>query len=140
VFTSKFTLITKHIDDYYKTFGNGFAVEQQQQQKLTVDRSPLMSIEFQSGRRNNNNNMEQQQMPIQQQYHTNYKVDNLRNTFTNFYMMYEPNKLAKSFHSNYAHGFFNSKKNNDDVNYKVMSNMNYHSYLQNNYTLGKGYW
>ena len=140
VFTSKFKLITKHIDDYYKTFGNGFAVEQQQQQKLTVDRSPLMSIEFQSGRRNNNNNMEQQQMPIQQQYHTNYKVDNLRNTFTNFYMMYEPNKLAKSFHSNYAHGFFNSKKNNDDVNYKVMSNMNYHSYLQNNYTLGKGYW
>jgi hypothetical protein len=142
VFTSKFTLITKHIDDYYKTFGNGFGVEQQQQQqqqqKLTVDRSPLMSIEFQSGRRNNT--IEQQQIPIQQQYHTNYKVDNLRNTFTNFYMMYEPNKLAKSFHSNYAHGFFNSKKNNDDVNYKVMSNMNYHSYLQNNYTLGKGYW
>ena len=127
IFTGKFEMILKHIEDYNQTFNSST------RRNLSVDNVANISIEYDKRRpnssydRNNLNN--------------NINVENVNNSFTNFYQLYGPNRLNEKFNTNYSHEFFNYKKNNEYLNYKVMSNSNYNSNINpsRNFFFGKGY-
>ena len=127
IFTGKFEMILKHIEDYNQTFNSST------RRNLSVDNVANISIEYDKRRpnssydRNNLNN--------------NTNVENVNNSFTNFYQLYGPNRLNEKFNTNYSHEFFNYKKNNEYLNYKVMSNSNYNSNINpsRNFFFGKGY-
>ena len=57
--------------------------------------------------------------------HNNFieeKKDNIKNrNFVDFYSSYNPNKLSKKFNNTLTHKFFNFKKNNKDLKFKLIS-------------------
>lgn len=129
IFPGKLEMLIKHIDDYNKTFGIKTL------RTLSIENPTNISLEYDNTMKKRMNNMGYDGGL------NNINVENVNNSFTNFYSLYGPNRLNDKFNTNYSHEFFNFKKNNEYLNYKVMSNTNY-NYGANpsrNFFFGKGY-
>ena len=103
IFKDKFNLILQHINDYKKTIKSmKNPIEQKNlgETTYTLRKSPYLNPS------------------------SNMTAETIKNNYTNFYTYYTPNTLDTTINTPYVHQFFNTKKNNDLLNMRIMSNIN----------------
>ena len=103
IFKDKFNLILQHINDYKKTIKS---------MKNPIEQKNLGEINY-TLRKNPYLNTS-----------SNMTAETIKNNYTNFYTYYTPNTLDTTINTPYVHQFFNTKKNNDILNMRMMSNIN----------------
>ena len=120
IIQSKFNLIIQHINDYNKTFKNinlnnnnkNLQSSKFEKNKLSIDNVSSLSVK-------NNINRNDYFSPKK-------KIDDthLKNNFRDFYITYGPEVLDDKLNTRFSHQFFNWKKNNDIIDYKINSRIN----------------
>ena len=119
IIQSKFNLIIQHINDYNKTFksiiknnNNNLQSSKFEKNKLSIDNVTSLSVKNSVNRKN--------------YFSPQKKIDdiNLKNNFRDFYITYGPEVLDDRLNTRFSHQFFNWKKNNDIIDYKINSSIN----------------
>ena len=101
IFKDKFNLILQHIRDYNKTIKSmKNPIEQESNLEVySLRKSPYSTI-------------------------PTMNAETIKNNYTNFYTYYNPGSLDTSINTPFSHQFFNTKKNNDILNMRILSNTN----------------
>ena len=120
IIQSKFNLIIQHINDYNMTYKNiiknnnknNLQSSKFEKNKLSIDNVTSLLVKNSVNRKD--------------YFSPNKKMDdiNLKNNFRDFYISYGPEVLDDRLNTRFSHQFFNWKKNNGIIDYKINSSIN----------------